>query len=48
MQFGDFAHQRQAETGARHIGVLHPRDAVKLIEYARQIGFGLVPLGSRS
>src|ERR1035437_10086456 len=40
MQFGDFANQRQAETGARHTGVLHARNAVKLFEYALEIGLG--------
>src|ERR1039458_9553364 len=40
MKFGDFAHQRQAEAGAGHAGVLHPRNAVKLFEYALQIGRG--------
>ena len=40
MKFRDFAHQRQAETGAGHAGVLYPRYAVELLEYALQIGLG--------
>src|ERR1035441_6920826 len=37
MKFRDLANQRQAETGAWHIRILHARNAVKLIEYPPQI-----------
>ena len=40
MQFGDFANQRQAETGAGHTCVLHARNAVELFEDALEIGRG--------